>query len=276
MNLENKALWCDLGIMPYSETSSLQEELAELRKEGRISDLILSVQHPAEVNFGTSSQDNLFSKEFLSEVSKETGGNPSEEKIKEYLSARGVGFSKSGRGGGATVLSPGQMVYYPIVNYEKITGKPLGVGEYKAKIYRIMFETLKSLGVDGIKITSDTPDAALTDRNERKDIWLHVGGKPYKLGSKGLRMSGGVAYYGFSLYIDRNGTENFWIVNPCGYSHDEVGVTSAEEVTGRKISHRKVNDNARILFMKHFRYSSIENIPKEELLNIGKEENKYA
>ena len=262
MSLEEKvAYWVNLGVTPYHPIYRFQEILARLRKEDKIKDVILATQHYPEVNFGNSNQYNEFSEEFLELVRKEKGEGYNHEDILSVLSGIGMGFSSTSRGGGVTVFAPGQFVYYPIVDYEKITGRTLDVAGYKSKIYRIMFETLSGLGVEGINLGSGTN---LTTRRERRDVWINRNGRSLKMGSKGIHFSGKVAYHGFALYIDKEGVDNFWVVKPCGYAHDEVSVTSVEEFLGKRINQNDVHEQVKKAVGRHLNYSNIVELTKEE------------
>jgi lipoate-protein ligase B len=66
LTLERKiANWIELGIMPYSETMTLQDKLVNMRKKDLIPDTILSVQHPLTVSFGADKKNNKFSQMLL-------------------------------------------------------------------------------------------------------------------------------------------------------------------------------------------------------------------
>lgn len=256
------AYWVDLGITSYKDTLTLQKHIADLRKKNNVLDVILATEHHPEVNFGVSGEHNLFSEKLLVKVKAEKGDHYNHQDIVDYLSRVGVQFSISDRGGGAAVFSPGQFVYYPVVNYKEITGKPLDVGGYKKRIYKIMFQTLLALGIEGIEVTTDQ---AYATRNERKDIWINRDGKALKMGSKGVRLEGDVAYYGFSLYIQQKGLEHCWLVKTCGYSPNEVSLISVEKELGREISHAVVHQHVKKNIKKEFEYEQLIEITKGEL-----------
>ena len=257
MTLERIAQWIDIGLVPYQEAYELQERLAEQRKAQEIPDTILTAQHPLEVNFGMDTKNNQFSPEFLEEISRTTGNGYNLEQAIQILKERGILFSQTKRGGGATALAPGQLAYYPIVNHEEITGRTMGISDYKSKIYQVMFSTLRSLGVEGINFVQN---GSLATREERRDVWINRNGKSLKMGSKALRLSGPIAYQGFILYIDKAGIKPFDLVNPCGYDHDKVSVTSVEEELGRKIDHSLVHQAVKNSIKKYFNYSKIEGV----------------
>ncbi len=263
MNLEAKALWCDLGIMPYQEAYALQTQLALMRKEDKMPDIILQVQHPYEINFGSAIQHNQFSEKFIREIKKSYGDSFSREDIINHLTKEGIKFSETSRGGGATVVGPGQYVFYPIVFHPRITGKLLGVGEYKMAVDKVMFDALKEFGVPNIEIAS-----GMKSGRERRDVWFIDGDRSYKIGSKGIKISENIAYHGFVLYMDNEGLKHFDKVNACGYGPNEVGITSAEQVLGRKINSEVIISSVRKNLSKQFNYDEIKDISKQELYKL--------
>src|SRR3989344_6593435 len=103
MSLEDRvAYWVDLGVRPYQEVYALQTRLADLRETGSIPDVILSVQHPLEVNFGSAVPHNKFSDILLEKV-RLAKGSVGSTRVIEYLAEQNILFSETSRGGGATV-----------------------------------------------------------------------------------------------------------------------------------------------------------------------------
>jgi len=274
MSLDDKvAYWVDLGTTPYQETFQLQLNLAELRRKNGTPDIILATQHLPEVSFGNIERDNQFSNAFLNQMESRYGPIYTQEQILDELRERGIGFSKTARSGGATVFSPGQLVYYPITAHQEITGSQLDISTYKRKIYEIMFSSLQSLGVNGIQTGSDQ---AYATRNERKDIWIQKNGIPLKMGSKGIKFSGSVAYHGFSLYINHEGLEHMHLVKPCGYTPDEAQTISVEEVVGRRIPDFQVHQSVLGSIQQTFGYRRITQISPNHLQNLLNQSNEVA
>lgn len=264
MSLEGKVVsWVDLGVMPYQEAYKLQEELVKLRRDNIIGDVILAVQHPLEVSFGSDRTNNTFSDLLLSKVKDIYGEDFTHEDVVKYLGMEhNAGFSQMSRGGGATVIAPGQFVYYPIVLHANITGKALDVANYKTRIYSAMFDSLQALGVNDLNVGSDK---SYQNRRERRDVWVQKDGKSLKMGSKGIRFSGKVAHHGFVLYAQEEGIKNFWMVNPCGYTPDEVTIVSIENFLGRSIDSSEVHSAVRSAIKLNFGYDGINDLSVEEL-----------
>jgi len=269
MSLEKKvANWVELGVMPYQETYKLQEELVKLRRDNKIGDVILAVQHPLEVSFGSDRPNNTFSDLLLSQVKDVHGENFTHEDVVEYLMKNyGADFSQVSRGGGATVIAPGQFVYYPVVLHSEITGKALDVANYKTRIYSAMFDSLQALGVSDLNVGSDK---SYRTRRERRDVWVQRDGTSLKMGSKGIRFSGKVAHHGFVLYAHEEGVKNFWMVNPCGYTHDEVTVASVESFLGRSIGVDEINSAVKSAIKLNFGYDKINDWSIEDFNEVVK------
>ncbi len=267
MNLEERvAQWVDLGLMPYQEVYSLQTRLADMRKDDKIGDIVLQVQHPYEINFGSALEHNQFSNEFLQEIKDIYGENYTQGNVVDLLSKQGIKFSETSRGGGATVVGPGQYIFYPIVSHSGVTRSSLNidVSMYKKIVDEVMFDTLEGFGVPNIEIASGKKG-----ERERRDVWFINEGRSYKIGSKGIKFVGDVAYHGFVLYMDKLGLKHFNKVNPCGYNHNEVSVISAEEVLGKKIESEKIISSVKSNLAKYFNYNKIEEISKSELYNLA-------
>lgn len=269
MSLEDRVLkWMDLGEVPYSETFDIQTKLYNMKREGEVSeDFLLSVQHPTEINFGSNERDNLFSDRLTYQIGEVVGKNPedvTDDEVEQALDEMNVRFSKTSRGGGATVLAPGQFVYHPIVDVDPIVEGGLtyddmtGIGDYKNMIDEIMKEVLEDLGVEGLK-TVKTGYNEVIER-ERRDVWLEEGSRAYKLGSKGVVVKQGISYNGFSLYVHEEGVESFDLIKPCGYSHSDLSVSSVEHETGERFEKETVDSLIEDKVREKFRYDTVDKV----------------
>ena len=265
--MENKtANWTELGVRPYDEVMRMQNTLVKLRASDAIGDTILSVQHPISINFGASQRDNQFSELLLGRVRKRYG-NIEPDSVVKYLADEGISFHYSDRGGGATAFAPGQYVFYPIVKHGAITGKPsIDIGAYKSRIYLVLFDSLNNLGVNGIQVSDHQQ---FRDRNERRDAWIVRDGVTLKMGSKGIKISGDVAYHGFALYVDRDCILPNNMVNQCGYAPDEVKLWTVEHELGQPVSPSSVYDSVKSAMSRHFGYSGfveLTHLPTQEVV----------
>ena len=272
MSLEKRvAKWVDLGTTAYSETYDLQVKLANLRKKGLIGDVILTTEHHPEVNFGSAKEHNQFSDEFLKQVEESAGTSYTTEDIIKILRSKGLGFSETSRGGGATVIAPGQVIFYPIVDYEKIVGRSLGVGDYKNVIDRILYNVINQFNIPNLTIAEGLIETEQGLR-DRRDVWTNINGKDFKIGSKGIKNSGNVAYHGFVVYATTEGVEPFSYVKPCGYSHDQVSVISIEEVTGDEVNKNIIKELTKEEIKRQFGYDRIEEVSVADFLSPIKQE----
>src|SRR5687767_15161296 len=111
-----------LGTLDYDTALKLQETLVELRKQGRIADTLLLLEHPAVITLGRNAkmQNILASPEFLAE--------------------RGVEVFEINRGGDVTFHGPGQLIGYPIVDLRGYTPR-LGAVEFVRKLEEALIRT---------------------------------------------------------------------------------------------------------------------------------------
>ena len=85
-----------IGTIDYATGLRLQEQLVALRKEGRIGDALLLLEHTPVITLGR----NAHSQNILASP--------------ELLAKRGVEVFECNRGGDVTFHGPGQLVAYPI------------------------------------------------------------------------------------------------------------------------------------------------------------------
>ena len=253
MRLEERvAVWDDLGEFDFRESKKLLLEIVKKRQAGEILDAIFFCQHHPIIDFGNSAESNKFAPDLIEKF-------VSEEAIIEHLAHEGINFSRTHRGGGSTYIGPGQLMVYPIVDYERIVGRPLGVGDYKILIDKIMQEVLQSYGIDAkiFEVAAEIGEADSSSRKDRKDVWVQRNGKYYKLGGKGGAMTGGVTYYGFSFYVTNSSIEGFKYIQACGYSKDALDITSVEREVGHVIDLEDFKKRILGSVKEHFRYLTI-------------------
>src|SRR3954468_18238846 len=100
-----------LGTLDYGTALRLQQTLVELRKQGRIADTLLLLEHPSVITLGRNSQSgNIVA-------------------TPESLAQRGVEVFETNRGGDVTFHGPGQLVGYPILDLRSYSPK-LGAVEF--------------------------------------------------------------------------------------------------------------------------------------------------
>lgn len=182
----------ELGTVRYTEAWALQKRLHGLRREGRVPDTLLLLDHPHVLTTGSC------------KGSPDRWANLSRPRAE--LEARGVDLIEADRGGDVTWHGPGQLVGYPIVD---LSGYNRDVGRYVRMVEEITMRALRSFGVE-------------TERQQGyTGVWI---GRE-KISAIGVRIRSWVSMHGFSLNV-RGPIAGFdWIV-PCGL--EGRGVTSLE------------------------------------------------
>jgi lipoyl(octanoyl) transferase len=191
-----------LGRVDYLEALALQEELSRWRKDERLGDTLLLLEHPPVLTLGRNSQP---------------GNILADERM---LKSRGVSIVETNRGGDVTYHGPGQLVGYPIFDLRGFTPR-LGAVEYVRKLEEVLIRSCADYSI-------------LTERVAgRTGVWTMAGGEipEKKIAAIGIHISRGVTSHGFALNVTPDLKDFEWIV-PCGIA--DRGVTSIEEEIDRQ------------------------------------------
>jgi lipoyl(octanoyl) transferase len=193
-----------LGRMSYAKALALQRGLVDERREGRVDDLLLFVEHPHVLTLGVRGD----------------GGRGHILAAPDRLAALDVEVHEAGRGGDVTYHGPGQIVGYPILDL-----KPdrCDVHRYVRDLEEVIIRTIADYGVVGGRVQGLT------------GVW--VGGE--KVAAIGVRISRWVTSHGFALNVSTD-LQYFDLIVPCGIS--DRGVTSLERLLGRPVDRREVED----------------------------------
>jgi lipoate-protein ligase B len=183
----------DCGLAEYRQVLALQQELQQQRREGRIGDTVLVVEHPPVITLGARQSANRLLVDG------------------EELVRRGIDLVEIRRGGGATAHNPGQLVFYPILHVQELG---LDITQYIRRLETIGMELLAGLGVQSGR------------RKGFPGLW--VGTK--KIASIGVRVSRCVTCHGMAINI-QNDLSIFDLMVPCGL--DGVEMTSVQKETGK-------------------------------------------
>ena len=201
-----------LGTVPYQPTWELQDELARQRRERRIGDRLLLLEHFPVFTIGRGGDEsNLLA-------------------TPERLRKLGAEFVRIDRGGDITFHGPGQLVAYPIVELRD----PLDLRRYVRSLEAAIIETAARFGVRAHRVDGLT------------GVW--VDGER-KLAAIGVRVRRGVTTHGLALNVN---TELRWFAEmiPCGIRDKEV--TSLARELGGPVDMAAVEDALATDLARHF------------------------
>ena len=202
----------DLGLIEYSKAWELQRKLHRQRIEGRISDILLLLEHPPTITVGKSGTiDNVL-------ISR------------EQLTQEGISLFFIDRGGDVTYHGPGQIVGYPILDLRK-RGKDLHF--YVHSLEEVILRTLRDFSVDASRDES------------HPGVW--VDGK--EIAAIGLIVRRWVSMHGFALNINTN-LDHFTFINPCGFSDRRA--TSMSKLLGIEMPMGQVKERLAFHFCDVF------------------------
>jgi lipoyl(octanoyl) transferase len=218
----------NLGRCDYGTALRLQETLVELRKQNRVSNVLLLVEHTPVITLGRNARAaNIVAP-------------------RELLDARGVEVYEINRGGDVTLHAPGQLVAYPIFDLRSFEPK-LGVVEYVRRLEEVLMricaqytiETQRICGMTGVW-THPTIPPRLNGRQMGRDYVpsAEVGEDhpeqwpERKIAAIGVHISRSVTSHGFALNVTTD-LDLFRLIVPCGITKP---VTSIEFETGLRPS----------------------------------------
>ena len=241
---KEKVFFRDLGTIDYQHAWDYQEELlaqnvmakthlrniqleSDLRTEqdtglavtsrGTVNNLLF-VEHPPVYTLGKSGHiENLLIDE-------------------SQMTARGIRFFKTNRGGDITFHGPGQVVGYPIIDLEKFY---TDIGRYLRNIEEVIILTLAEYGIRGERSNGET------------GVWIdpQIPGRERKICAIGVRCSRWITMHGFAFNVNTD-LEYFEYIVPCGIQHKKV--TSLKEELQRHIPIDEVKEKVKANFARVF------------------------
>ena len=191
-----------LGTVPYEPTWELQDELAQQRRERRIGDRLLLLEHFPVYTIGRGGDaSNLIA---------------SPQRLREL----GATFLRVDRGGDITFHGPGQLVAYPIVELRD----PLYLRRYVRTLEAAIIATAARFGVEAERVEGLT------------GVWVEAA---RKLAAIGVRVRRGVTTHGLAMNVN---TDLRWFAEmvPCGIRDKDV--TSLERELGHRLEMEAVED----------------------------------
>jgi lipoate-protein ligase B len=132
-----------LGTLDYAAGLSLQEELVALRKENKIGDVLLLLEHKPVITLGRNAQ------------AANVIASP------ELLAQRGVQLFETNRGGDVTFHGPGQLVGYPLFDlrgYPAPDGKrkTLGAVDFVRRLEEVLIRTCADFAIPTKRVSGLT------------------------------------------------------------------------------------------------------------------------
>jgi lipoyl(octanoyl) transferase len=208
-----------LGTIDYATGLRLQQKLVELRKESRIGDVLLLLEHTPVITLGRNA------------VTANVIASP------ELLAQRGVEVFECDRGGDVTFHGPGQIVGYPIFDLHGFPSpdpqrKTLGVVEYVRRLEEVLIRTCADFSIPTKRIAGLTgvwtDPSPMSSQTGSKDL----GTREAKIAALGVHISRGVSSHGFALNVNSD-LSFFNLIIPCGITSKPV--TSMRQEIGKQV-----------------------------------------
>jgi lipoyl(octanoyl) transferase len=193
-----------LGIVDYATGLKLQRELVTLRKEEKIGDVLLLLEHSPVITLGRNAK------------AKNIIASP------EFLARHGVDLFECDRGGDVTFHGPGQIVGYPIFDLRGFATpdgkrKTLGVIEFVRRLEEVLIRTCADFAIPTKRVTGLT------------GVWTET---EAKLAAIGIHISRFVTSHGFALNVNTD-LSYFSLIVPCGITSKQV--TSMRRELGHEL-----------------------------------------
>ena len=199
-----------LGTVDYATGLRLQEKLVALRKEGRIGDVLLLLEHTPVITLGRNAKAaNVIAS-------------------RELLAQRGVEVFECDRGGDVTFHGPGQLVAYPIFDLRGFPSQmpnrnSMGVIEFVRDLEEVLIRTCAESGIPAKRI------AGLTG------VWTDAA--EAKIAALGIHISRGITSHGIALNVNTD-LSFFNLIVPCGITSKPV--TSMQKELGHEVALQEV------------------------------------
>jgi len=223
-----------LGVIDYAAGLRVQQELVELRKAGRIGDVLLLLEHTPVITLGRNAKAaNIL-------------------RSPEQLALGGVDIFECDRGGDVTFHGPGQLVGYPIFDLRGYSSsqlaarssqkrparKTLGAIDYVRRLEEVLIRTCADFGIaskrvaglTGVWTEGDEVGSGLRPGQDGSETRPHT--LEGKIAAIGVHISRSVTSHGFALNVNTDLSYFNWIV-PCGIASKPV--TSMKKELGREI-----------------------------------------
>jgi lipoyl(octanoyl) transferase len=225
-----------LGTVDYATGLRLQQQLVALRKEDKIGDALLLLEHKPVITLGRNAK------------AVNVVASP------ELLSQRGVELFECDRGGDVTFHGRGQIVGYPIFDLRGFASpdgkrKTLGVIEFVRRLEDVLIRTCadyaiptkRVAGLTGVwtdpvpevhRTGSDSLSFRAQARNPLSADATTTAVQEAKLAAIGIHISRFITSHGFALNVNTD-LSYFNLIIPCGITSKPV--TSMQKELGREL-----------------------------------------
>jgi lipoyl(octanoyl) transferase len=229
-----------LGTVDYATGLRLQRQLVALRKEEKIGDVLLLLEHKPVITLGRNAK------------AANVIASP------ELLAQRGIELFECDRGGDVTFHGPGQIVGYPIFDLRGFARgaadapsalrKSLGAVDFVRRLEDILIRTCADFGIptkrvpgltgvwtDPSTLSSRAEEIDSKNRSlESRDLLLAGAdtSPEAKLAAIGVHISRSVTSHGFALNVNTD-LSYFNLIVPCGITSKPV--TSMQRELGRQL-----------------------------------------
>ncbi len=219
-----------LGTVDYATGLRLQQQLVDLRKEEKIGDVLLLLEHSPVITLGRNAK------------AANVIASP------ELLAQRGVELFECDRGGDVTFHGPGQIVGYPIFDlrgYATPDGKrkTIGAVDFVRRLEEVLIRTCAHFAIPTKRIPTLTgvwthPDARTKHMGtaasavRRSEASPPDHGPEAKLAAIGIHISRFVTSHGFALNVNTD-LSFFNLIIPCGITTKPV--TSMQQELSKAI-----------------------------------------
>jgi len=227
-----------LGTVDYATGIRLQQQLVALRKEEKIGDVLLLLEHKPVITLGRNAKAvNVIA-------------------TPEILAQRGVEVFECDRGGDVTFHGPGQIVGYPIFDLRGFADpdgkrKTLGVVDFVRRLEKVLIRTCADFaiptkqvpGLTGVWTAFNPLSSRAKENDERANRSLQSRDLGFpahstdaaaeaKIAAIGVHISRFVTSHGFALNVNTD-LSFFDLIVPCGITTKPV--TSMQRELGRAL-----------------------------------------
>jgi lipoyl(octanoyl) transferase len=199
-----------LGRVRYDDGLRLQAEMAELRYQGRVENVLLMLEHPPVLTLGRNAdRSNVLASDAL-------------------LEQRGITIHEINRGGDVTYHGPGQLVGYPIFDLRSLrntSGSRMGPVDFVRGMEEALIRVCANFGVRAGRIPSLTGvwcGLAQGDLGVAgPSVLVESSGNERKIAAIGIHVSRGITSHGFAFNVTTD-LKDFALINPCGITDRPV------------------------------------------------------